>query len=153
MGIRDKAIESGKIDIDGVELEYFITECPVSSGYNGYIVFPKRPTIEEGFSGILNYVPVHGGITLSDNSEEGMIYGFDTAHYDSADYPISDVGWIKSQIQIMARGIIKATEVEKKYLRCTTNKGKAKYAQIVLDTTEEPYLGFGALLNILIGRA
>ena len=144
--IKELAVEIGYLE----GYEYWIAPCPTSSGFNGYLVFPKRPVRERGYDGILTYVPVHGGITLAKPLEGAMVYGFDTAHSDSDKYPISDKNWIKEQLQIMLKGILKAKEVEEKYLRALTNKTKAKYAQEVIDTGhDKSYSNFGIDIRIL----
>lgn len=145
--IKKIAIECGEID----GYEYWITECPYG-GLNGYICFPKRPLRETGYSGILDYVPVHGGITYSSEDHLGMLYGFDTAHCDSDKFPRCDSSWIKSQLKIMLDGINKAVEVEDKYLTCKTNKGKAKHCDAVRSVAPETDLAFGAIINFLSGK-
>jgi hypothetical protein len=144
-----EAICSGKIN----GYKYWITNSKYG-GLNGYVSFSKQPTIENGYSGILTYVPVHGGITYAEKKEAGMIYGFDTAHCDSEKYPRNDKKWIKKQIKKMIDGIKMASKIEKKYLAAKTNKEKAKYAQMVLDTDQEKEnqynLGIG--INILSNK-
>lgn len=120
---------------------------------NGYVTFPKRPVREVGYSGILSYVPVHGGIIYANENKDGsMEYGFDTLHSNSHEFPRDDEDWIMDQIKAMAEGIIRASEVEDKYLSCKTNKGKAKHAQYVAGDTPPSELGFGAMINMLSGQ-
>lgn len=151
--IRDGAIEVGEIE----GYEYFVVRSPCRSeeALNGYVVFPVRPVRERGYGGILNYVPVHGGITYAEEDDRGMVYGFDTLHCDSDKKPRTDPRWIKAQCQIMLAGVLKAAEVEAKYLRCISNRGKAKHAQAVQDVVPEggrEDLGFGAMINLLSGE-
>lgn len=146
-------IEQGELD-EGYR--YFIVKNPCAdsglAGYNGYILFPKRLTVESGYNGILSYVPVHGGITFTEDFDEGVVYGFDTAHYNSAQFPRTDINWIKEQIAIMLRGIQKAAAVEKRYLVAKNQKTRAKYAQMVADVAPETEMGFGALINCISGQ-
>ena len=146
--IKDKATKRGKI----MGYEYWIVPAPLEDTLNGYVVFPKRPVREKGYQGILTYVPVHGGITYSEGDELGMVYGFDTLHCDSDKFPRKSPKWIKKQIRIMIEGILKAKEVERKYLQALTQKTKAKYAQIVKDIEPNAELGFGAMINLLGGE-
>lgn len=146
------------------EFEYFLVRMPDSEAgflnkipngfrYNGYVLFPQRPVIERGYEGILSYVPVHGGITYAEEDSEGrMMYGFDTAHYDSSNYPIDDKSWIEEQIGIMTKGILIAAKVEKKYLRAFTDRGKVKCISKVLEVNLENYWNLGAALNVLSGK-
>jgi len=125
------------------------------AGYNGYVIYPKRPVREKGYWGILTYVPVHGGITYAEEDELGMVYGFDTGHHDSQQFPRKDGDWIQHQCGIMIMGITKAIEVERNYLRCTTNEGKGKHAQAVIDVVGDVpgYDGnFGININLMFGR-
>ena len=145
---RKKAVEIGELE----GYEYWIAHCPVSKGFNGYVVFPRRPVREETYYGILTYVPVHGGITYAREYKDGIVYGFDTAHDDSDSFPITDKGWIREQIKLMIAGIQKARQVEAKYLKALTNKTRAKYAQQVIDTGgNSTYRNFGILMNLLSG--
>lgn len=144
-------VESGTIQINGKKYKYRIITGGYGGGYNGYVTFPKRPTRETSYCGILTYVPVHGGITYTSEGEDGsMEYGFDTAHFDSENYPRTDINWIKDQIREMTKGILRAAEVEDKYLACKTNKGKAKHAEYVRGGEHEP--NFGEMMNILSGQ-
>ena len=144
-----KAIDSGKIG----KYKYWIVPGQ-REGLNGYVAFPKRPTIETGYMGILIYVPVHGGITYANKCKFGMVYGFDTVHSDSDKYPRNDKKWIKKQIKKMIEGILMAKKVEKKYLTAKTEKEKTKYAQMVLDTDKEKenQYNFGIGINMLSGK-
>lgn len=152
------AVESGYID----GYEYHIVDISdkatrlydKTEAYNGYIIFPERPVLEEESKGILTYVPVHGGITYAEQKSDGMVYGFDTLHNDSAKFPRGNKGWIKKQISKMLKGILKAVEVEAKYLSAKTEVAKAKYAQCVLDTDREKenHSNLGINLNILAGK-
>ena len=144
--IKKTAIETGKI----LGFEYWIVEYRGS--YNGYVLFPKKPVRENNYSGILTYVPVHGGITYTEHDKLGSVYGFDTKHCDSEDFPIRDKKWIKKQIKIMLKGILKAKEVEAKYLKCLTNKGKAKYVQQVSNIAPKQWNNIGINLNLLAGK-
>jgi len=142
------AIESGEID----GFKYWIVDYKGS--LNGYVAFPKRPTVETGYGGILTYVPVHGGITFSRNNKFGMVYGFDTKHSDSDQFPISDKKWIKEQCKVMIEGILVAKKVEKKYLLAKTNEEKAKYCDMVLAVDKEGKNrnNFGININLLGGK-
>ena len=54
----------------------------------------------------------------------------------------------------MLHGILKAKDVEKLYLRCISNRGKSKYAQMVQDVNAdvEERQNFGVMLNLLAGK-
>ncbi len=146
LSIKEKAIETGKL----LGFEYWIIEY--NGSCNGYALFPKKPVRENNYSGILTYVPVHGGITYTEHDKLGSVYGFDTKHCDSHEFPINDKKWIKKQIRIMIKGILKAKEVETKYLKCFTNKGKLKYIQQVSQISPKQWNNFGTNLNLLTGK-
>lgn len=147
--LKEKAVETGVID----GCEYFIVPAPMENALNGYAVFKNKPVRENDYNGILAYVPVHGGITLCHHEKDGkVVYGFDTLHYNSQEYPRTDKEWVKGQISIMIAGIKQAAKVELKYLKAVTNKGKGKWAQTVQDIQPEQGQNFGVMLNLLSGQ-
>lgn len=146
--IRNLAIEQGEID----GYKYYIVPAPMEDALNGYLVFQKCPVRETGYDGILTYVPVHGGITFCEQDGKKVMYGFDTLHYDSKEYPRTNPEWIKEQIEIMLKGILVAAKVESRYMKAVTNKGKAKWAQMVQDIQPEQSNNFGTMLNLLSGK-
>lgn len=146
MSIKKHAIKKFKID----GLDCFIAMSPMDT-MNGYCIFPKCPTVEPDYNGILTYVPVHGGITYARAEGKKMIYGFDTCHFNSNKYPINDIEWIKGQIAVMIKGIKKAAEIEKEYL-LSSSEDKVKYCQEVQDMQPEQGVNFGVMINILGGK-
>ena len=127
-------------------------------GHNcGYVRFPKKPVKEDGYNGILTYVPVHGGITYAHSNEDGMVYGFDCAHSGDEDNPdVRDTSWLKGQCRLMVNSIALAAEFEDRYLLATGDN--AERAAIITEFEEK--LGtevnmsnnFGVMLNVLCGR-
>jgi len=65
-------------------------------GYNGYVYFPAElhPTERSG-----DCSEVHGGVTLCSAHKGGFVYGFDTSHRHSPNYPTKDVEWIKDELR------------------------------------------------------
>jgi hypothetical protein len=114
------------------DLVLSIVKHPSQGHYCGYVRFPKRPVREKGYEGILTYVPVHGGITYTKESEDGsMVYGFDCGHCDdwSETHPYGKKWTLEEVVketENMATAIQLATKYEKRYLQALTNKGKAK---------------------------
>jgi len=131
-----------------------LTDLRDSTGYNGYLEFKKRPVRERGYNGIVAYVPVWGGITYAQESDDGaMIYGFDTCHIEQEKLPIRDPKWIKKQLRSMRDGLFRAKEVETKYLKAVSPKGKAKHAAYVFGENKPVKgLGFSALINLMTGE-
>lgn len=103
----------------------------------GYVTFPKRPFREQGYDGILTYVPVHGGITYAHEEKDGSFtYGFDCAHsgdktlnpyrsFDSIDH-FWATEEVVAETEKLARSLQVAIKYEKRYLTNISNKGKAK---------------------------
>jgi len=150
--MKQHAIESG--EIDGVE--YLVLPHPCADrgigGLNGYVCFKEKPVKEQGDGGILAYVPVHGGITYSSHEDGMSVYGFDTGHCDSDEYPIRSHEWIKEQCAIMARAIRLAASLEDEYLLAEgDNEKRADICQRVLDVQPQS-LAFGVMINLLRGR-
>ena len=147
---------------DGLELSVVW----IRDHYCGYAKFPKRPTRERGHSGILTYVPVHGGITYSEEDGDGWKYGFDCAHCDDyVDYRIPSISplgghkWTEEEViaetEKMTRGIQLATKYEVRYLRNISNKGKAKVIDQYHKELGEKFDvrdNVGASLNLLCGK-
>lgn len=79
--------------------------------YCGYAVFPSRPSREEGYNGLLTYVPVHGGITYATQREDGtMAYGFDCGHAgDDTNPDLRSLPWLLAECGRMALSITEAT--------------------------------------------
>ena len=121
-------------------------------GLNGYAVYPQRPVREQDYGGVITYVPVHGGITYAEEDSLGMVYGFDTAHCDSEQFPRNDPEWIKEQLACMIRGIAVAAEVEPAYLLAATNEEKADLCARICKVQPEQKLNFGTMINLLCGR-
>lgn len=131
---------------------------PFRGRYNGYAVFPERPLVNPGYDGILVYVPVHGGITFYEEAggnDKRVCYGFDTHHYDSEKYPVTEPWWIRNEIRWMIRGIRRAAQAEKAYNMLPEDavEDRTKLAQKVWGTrTAGKDLNFGMMLRMLSGR-
>jgi len=131
------------------------------SHFCGYVIFPKRFLREKGYHGIVTYVPVHGGITLAKERDDGsMVYGFDCAHCDDEGNPnLRDEEWLKRECERMATGLKLAAKYERRYLRCTTNEGKANalddFHKEVADECGAEFNvqdNFGVMINLLAGQ-
>ena len=142
-------------------LEYKLhgLKCLINSGsrhggFNGYITYKKRPLKEEGYNGIATYIPVHGGLTYAYQEDNGeFTYGFDTSHCDSNKYPIRDINWIKSQINIIYDGIKLCKKLENKYLLSEGNNDKrAKICQNILNLNKGMERYFGVNIKLLCGK-
>jgi len=129
--------------------------------YCGYCVFPKRPVIEQGYYGLLTYVPIHGGITYARETKEGrMVYGFDCAHAgDEDDLRCRDELWLTHEVETMALAILIAAKHEEAYLLAKDNEAKAAVIQAFIDKTTDILErdltvadNFGVMINLLCGR-
>ena len=137
----------------------FYKDHPDMVGLNGYAIFPKRLTVESGYSGVLTYVPVHGGITLAEELKDGrMIYGFDTGHCDSDEFPRRDPDWILGQCRAMVDGVKAAAKIEARYLKAEKlpcdkrNEIRAKLIESGMKLTPESRTNFGIAIRILSGE-
>ena len=138
---------------------FSIAQMPLGH-YCGYCRFPKRPTIEEGYDGILAYVPVHGGLTYAESDADGtMVYGFDCAHSGDDENPErSDIDWLTAECERMAVGIAVAAEFEEAYLLARDGETRAAtldaYHDKMRETGAEFVLAdnFGAMINVLCGQ-
>ena len=125
--------------------------------FNGYVRFPKLPVVAPGIHGILDYIPVHGGITFCQEwRDDSVTYGFDTAHAISAEMGeiINDVGWMMTETESMGRAIQIAARFEPYYLNADEdNDRKAR----VLDRMGkfmpvDPTGNLSIMLNLLRGE-
>lgn len=141
---------------DGIT--HFVIKHPSLGHYCGYCRFLQRPVEEDGYGGILMYVPVHGGITLAEQSEEGMTYGFDCAHSGDDNRPeCRDLDWLRAECERMAMGIQLAAHYEARYLLGASNQEKAAILDAFHEDARRRGLdfhlsdNFGAMLNVLGG--
>lgn len=146
------------------DIRFHLLKTPigyVGGHYCGYCVFPKRPVIEQGYCGLLTYVPIHGGITYAKETREGkMVYGFDCAHAgDETDPRCKDDLWLTHEVETMALAILIAAKCEEAYLLAEDNEAKAAVIQAFLDKTVdvlerdlEVTDNFGVMMNMLCGR-
>jgi hypothetical protein len=125
---------------------------------NGYVVFLKRhaPSIPSGMNNIVQYIPVHGGITYARKDSYAAVWGFDTAHCNSNDYPIDKIEWIMNECNNLLLGLLLAEKLWPEFKQAT-NERKAQIADELLNITDPgapltDKLGFNALLNTLFGR-
>ncbi len=127
--------------------------------FNGYCRFRHKPVIEEGYNGILNYVPVHGGITYCHHSKGVSTYGFDTAHSDDENNPLCrNIEWIEFQCRLMSESIRIASRFEPEYLKHKDRLVRAyvvdKFHRAILKKTGQNFNltnNFGAMINLLCG--
>lgn len=139
--------------------EYAILQLE-GAHYCGYCTFPHRPVKEAGYGGILTYVPVHGGITLAEEHDDGcMTYGFDCGHSgDDADPRTRDPEWLAAECHKMFYAILIAAGFEDGYLAAENDEQRA----VILDDyhrqlaevgiTFELRDNFGALINVMFGK-
>lgn len=141
------------------DLTFTVTSCR-GMHYCGYARFSQKPVEESSYHGILTYVPVHGGITYAEQSNDGsMVYGFDCGHYgDESNPDCSDLDWLKAECEIMAEAIKIAAKYEQRYLQ-TAEQERAEVLQEYYDETEakfergfNPTNNFGIRINILAGN-
>ena len=145
-------------------MTFCVVQHSTMKHYCGYVRFPKRPVREEGYDGILTYVPVHGGITYAEQDKDGsMVYGFDCGH--SGDWSEIHLGghkWtleeVERETEKMAQAILLAAKYEKRYLRNISRKGKAKVTDEFHEELKKKHgisfklqENFGAMLNVLAG--
>lgn len=128
--------------------------------YNGYCRFMSKPVMEPGYKGILNYVPVHGGVTYASLQCGVATYGFDTAHADDEKNPqVRNLEWMEFQAWFMAKAIRLAALYEPEYLRTECPYQRARiidsYHGKVRKLTQQLFVignNFGAMLNLLCGK-
>jgi hypothetical protein len=123
---------------------------------NGYVAFPKRraPKLPHGTGNIVQYMPVHGGITLARKDSYMAVWGFDTMHCDSEKQPRTDQDWIRANCWVLYRGLVLAEKLWPEFRRAPQHR-RAELAQQLLDLIEEQplmeKLGFEAMIGTFFG--
>lgn len=128
--------------------------------YCGYARFPSRPVLVEGYYGILNYIPVHGGITYANEANDSsIVYGFDCAHvYDENNVNLKDINWLKTECQKMVGAILCASRFEEEFILAKDNTEKATVLDAFhKETTEHGFEfdisnNFEAMIHLLGGQ-
>lgn len=135
-------------------------ETTLGNHYCGYCRLP-RLVAEPGYRGLLNYVPVHGGITYAEESETGqMVYGFDCAHAgDEQNLWWRDREAVLDEARRMEIGIWVASLFEPFYLLTTSNKVRSRVIGAYHWTMRKLFGidfdlrdNFGAMLMLLGGQ-
>lgn len=116
---------------------------------NGYVAFPKR-----GFSlhdVLVDFIPVHGGITYRTKDQTATVYGFDTLHFNSDNLPIHEPAWIKWQCHVLYEGVLLAKKLGPAYRRATTIEKKAAILQELKNLVPESEINTGAIIRMMCG--
>lgn len=126
---------------------------------NGYVWFPKRhaPALPVDTHGIVKYIPVHGGVTYACKDATGVVYGFDTGHFNSEKLPRTDPDWMRYQCHVLYMGLEVAAELWPEYRRAGFERRKELASKVfevdeAASGTVPDRLGFEALLSLLCGR-
>jgi hypothetical protein len=131
--------------------------------YCGYVRLAQNPYKHVSYprnwkeikSGISCYVPVHGGITYGDTTEEdgSVVFGFDCAHYrDEERWELFDIDWLTKECQRMADGVLITAKYEDAY-----ESAKGEERASILEKMEEELGGldisdnYGIMLKALGG--
>lgn len=141
---------------DGMQFTVIKLDRPYLEHHCGYVRFETRPMTEEGYHGLLTYVPVHGGITFAEQDEDGsMVYGFDCGHAgDEGVEKLNNLEWLGEECFRMGRAIQLAAQYEDQYLAIDNHERgtviqayhdelKAQGIEFVLQDN------FGAMINVL----
>jgi hypothetical protein len=123
---------------------------------NGYVAFPKRqaPSLPRSTGNIVQYIPVHGGVTWARKDSFMAVWGFDTMHATSEREPRTDQDWIRANCWVLYRGLLLAAKLWPEFRRAS-QKRRAELAEELLDLVgEQPLmekLGFEALIGTFLG--
>ena len=127
---------------------------------NGYVAFDKRhaPRVGDGTGNIVQYIPVHGGVTYAEKDSYAAVWGFDTMHCRSEEEPRTDPAWILANCYVLYRGLKLGAELWPEFRRANCAR-RAELAQQLIDLNEEQSgqplhqrLGFEALINLMTGQ-
>jgi hypothetical protein len=123
---------------------------------NGYVAFPKRaaPRLPPGTGNIVQYIPVHGGVTWARKDSYMAVWGFDTMHVYSERQPRTDKDWIRANCWLLYRGLLLAAKRWPEFRRASQRR-RAEMVEELLDLVgEQPLmekLGFEAMVGMFLG--
>jgi hypothetical protein len=137
----------------------FMREHCNPDALNGYVAFPKRhaPKLPVTVRDLVQYIPVHGGVTWACKDSLATVYGFDTGHAGSEKLPIADQDWIKYQCYVLYHGLEVAEQLWPAFRRERDVHKRAEMAQKLIDiepAADGPLhkrLGFTALITTFFG--
>jgi hypothetical protein len=132
------------------------TEFLDPDALNGYVAFPKRraPRIPGNHENLVQYIPVHGGVTYARKDSYAAVWGFDTMHHGSEQQPRTDRDWIRGQCLILFYGLRLGAKLWPEFRRAPRAR-RVELAQGMFDLLpggDARDLGFTALLNLLTGK-
>jgi hypothetical protein len=145
-------------------LEHYPEFAAISSSdpdsLNGYVAFPKRhaPRLPISTGHLVQYIPVHGGVTYATKDSIAAVWGFDTHHAGSENVPRTDPDWVKYQCHILYHGLEVAAKLWPRFRREQNQSKRAEMAQGLFDIdvaasgSLKDRIGFEALLSLLAGR-
>jgi hypothetical protein len=152
-GLRDEYL---RLRADPRMSEFFDRTCDPDA-MNGYVAFSKRhaPRVAGGTGNLVQYIPVHGGVTYAEKDSYAAVWGFDTQHYRSESEPRSDPAWIIANCWILYRGLKLGEQLWPEFRRANRDR-RGELAQQLLDLTQETpvfdKLGFEAIVNLIAGK-
>jgi hypothetical protein len=141
------------------ELVLAISTCDPDA-LNGYVAFPKRhaPRLPMTTGDLVQYIPVHGGVTYACKDCIAAVWGFDTMHGGSEKVERTDRDWARYQCHILHHGLEIAEEMWPEFRRERDLQKRAAMAQALFDIDPaasgglKERLGFEALIGLLCGR-
>ena len=133
-----------------------MTEFLDPGALNGYVAFPKRraPRIPGDDQNLVQYIPIHGGVTYACKDSYAAVWGFDTMHHQSEAQPRTDQDWIRGQCLILYYGLRLSEKLWPEFRRASDAR-RLELAQGMFELLpggDIRDLGFTALLNLLIGK-
>jgi hypothetical protein len=117
---------------------------------NGYVAFNKRraPSLPKECP-LVDFVPVHGGVTYTVKDSIAAVWGFDTLHVNSEKLPRTDQVWIKTQCLVLYEHLTLADRYWPEYRRA----GRDRRIEILKDVfgplREAQELGMGGMMRMM----
>jgi hypothetical protein len=150
--IREEVLEARAA---GIELSSYLNP----DALNGYIAFTKRhaPALPRNDTGnIVQYIPVHGGVTYALKDGFAAVWGFDTHHHRSETVDRTDADYIRYQCALLYHGLEVAEDLWPRFHRERDMGKRAEIVQALFNVdparSGEPVtdrLGFQGLLGLL----
>lgn len=119
---------------------------------NGYVAFNKRraPSLPKECP-LVDFVPVHGGVTYTVKDAIAAVWGFDTLHVNSEKLPRTDQVWIKTQCLVLYEHLMLCDKYWPEYRRASQKRRLQILRDVFGEERGVDELGISGLLGLMGG--
>jgi hypothetical protein len=110
-----------KIRSDKALMKSLASELMDPDALCGYVAFPKRHA-PRSVDDLYEYIPVHGGVTYQVKDQTAAVWGFDTLHHNSHQYPRTDQDWIRKQCIVLYKGLKHVADISHEWVKANRHR-------------------------------